>query len=72
MKNKIKALYIQKLQATYPFYVDGSRPLELANQAADKALAGKVKLQGECWESAVREATGLKTWTMATLAGLEE
>lgn len=46
MKNKIKALYIQKLQATYPFYVDGSRPLELANQAADKALAGKVKLEG--------------------------
>lgn len=70
MKSKIKALYIQKLQATYPFYIEGSRPLELANQAADKALAGKLKLEGECWESAVREATGLKTWTKKMIEGL--
>lgn len=70
MKQAIKTLYIQKLQAAYPFYTEGSRPLELAAQAADKALAGSVKLEGDCWNEAVREVTGLTRWTMRALAEL--
>ena len=52
-KSSIKAKYIATLKELYPFYLEGSRPLELANLAADKALAGKMKLEGAAWTQAL-------------------
>ncbi len=52
-KTNIKACYIANLQATYPFYTEGSRPLEMARLAADTALSGVGKLDGECWYKAL-------------------
>jgi len=72
MKSAIKKLYIEKLQSTYPFYAEGSKPLAMANQAADAALSGKIKLDGDCWNSAVKEVTGLSRWTMRNLAELPD
>lgn len=72
MKTTIKKAYIEKLQAAYPFYTAGSRPLQLANDAADAALAGKIKLDGVCWESAVTQVTGMTKWTMKNLSELPE
>lgn len=73
MKAAIKDAYIAKLQQHYPtFYLPGSRPLDLAVMAADRALAGALKLEGECWSAAVTDVTGLTRWTMADLAGLPE
>jgi hypothetical protein len=48
-KSSIKESYITTLKNLYPFYVEGSRPLDLAHKAADQALAGKMKLEGEAW-----------------------
>ena len=45
---------------------------KLAVMAADQALAGRLKLEGECWFAAVEDVTGLTRWTMADLAGLPE
>lgn len=72
MKAAIKSAYIAKLQQTYPFYTDGSRPLELAEMAARQALAGQLNLKGECWSTAVTDVTGWTRWTMRQLAGLPE
>ena len=47
------------------FLIEGSNP-------ADRALAGALKLEGECWSAAVEDVTGLTRWTMADLAGLPE
>jgi hypothetical protein len=70
-KATLKARYIANLQATYPFYVEGSRPLQLANEAADAALAGTLKLKGECWDKALKECGLPKGITLKALAGLE-
>jgi hypothetical protein len=72
MKAKIKAAYLRKLVETYPdIYTPESRALNLAGLAADNALAGRLKLVGECWYSALEEATGSKrVWRMADLAAL--
>lgn len=73
MKSEIKKRYLEKLRATYPaIYTDGSRPIELANLAADNALAGKIKVEGDCWRAAVKEITGWKSWTMRALSELPE
>ena len=73
MKAAIKDAYVAKLQQHYPtLYLPGSRPLDLAVMAADRALAGALKLEGECWSAAVEDVTGLTRWTMADLAGLVE
>jgi len=70
LKESIRASYIALLQETYPFYVEGSRPLALAHVAADAALAGKVKLKGDCWEMALI-ANGLSPRiTLKALAAL--
>lgn len=71
-KTKIKARYIALLKVRYPLYTEGSRPLALAHDAADAALTGKIKLEGECWEQAVREVSGLSRWTMCQLSELPE
>ena len=58
-KKSIKAAYIDALQKTYPFYTEGSRPLAMAENAADKALSGVMRLEGDCWSAAL-VAHGLK------------
>jgi hypothetical protein len=72
MKKAIKNLYIRKLQSTYDFYQEGSRPLELANLAAERALAGDLKLEGDSWNAAVTEITGWSRWTMRDLKNLPD
>lgn len=69
-KTAIKAAYIANLQAAYPFYAHGSRPLALANEATDKALAVKMKLEGGCWFSALASNGVQKSATMKMLAEL--
>lgn len=73
MKAEIKKRYLEKLPAIYPgIYTPGSRPLALAETAADNALAGKLKLEGTAWEQAVREVTGWTRWTMRQLSELQD
>lgn len=73
MKAKIKAAYIAALKKTYPgIYTPGSRSLELAGEAVDNALAGRLKLRGECWSAALEEVTGTHRHTMAALAALPD
>lgn len=71
-KSKIKADYIANLKATYAFYVEGSSPLELANLAADKALAGIMRLEGDCWFNALASNGLPKNITLKALAALED
>lgn len=67
-KSAIKAAYIAALQATYAFYTEDSR----ANEAADSALSGKMKLKGACWDAALK-ANGLRpSITLRELAELPE
>lgn len=71
-KTKLKADYIANLQATYPFYTEGSKPLALANLAADAALAGKTKLEGDCWFATLRANNLQKATTLKMLAALPD
>lgn len=69
-KSAVKTVYIAQLQARYPFYTEGSRPLELAHQAADAALSGAMKLDGECWDNALQACGLSKRITLKALAAL--
>jgi hypothetical protein len=69
-KTLLKAQYIAQLQARYPFYTEGSRPLKLANEAADAALAGKMRLEGAAWEAALADCGLSKRVTLKELAAL--
>lgn len=73
MKAAIKDAYLAKLQHTHPtIYQTGSRSLELAELAADRALMGVLRLEGECWSAAVQDVTGWSRWSMAMLAELPD
>lgn len=71
-KTNIKACYIACLKTTYAFYEEGSKPLALAHQAADAALSGKQKLQGDCWFKALAANGVQKAASCAMLADLPE
>ena len=71
-KEGMRELYIAELQAHYPFYTEGSRPLELAYKAVDAALAGKMKLAGECWERVLQTYSLPLNVTLKTLSALPE
>ena len=71
-KEGIRDLYIAQLQARYPFYTEGSKPLEMARLAVDKALSGKMKLEGECWERTLAVYSLPKNITLKALAALPE
>jgi hypothetical protein len=71
-KASIRDAYIRILQVRYPFYTEGSKPLELAYLAADKALTGQVKLEGECWELALGQHGLPKRITLKALKELPE
>jgi hypothetical protein len=71
-KTQLRDAYIARLQATYDWYVDGSRPLALAHAAVTEALSGGLKLDGLCWNQALREC-GLSTFiTRKALSELPE
>ena len=73
-KRAIHAAYIEGLKQTYPWARDGGvaqeRGLALAAQAADKALAGKLKLEGRIWFEALAQNGVQKSSSMKILAGL--
>jgi hypothetical protein len=69
-KAAVKSAYITNLKARYPFYTDGSRPLEMANEAADAALEGRVRLQGDCWSLALQQCGLNQRITLRELAAL--
>lgn len=71
-KAGMRELYIAELQAHYPFYTEGSRPLELAYMAVDKALSGGMKLSGDCWERVLRTYSLPLNVTAKALAALPE
>lgn len=71
-KSNIKSAYIAYLQDTYPFYTEGSKPLDMANYAVNQALAGRVKLTGICWDKALRDYGVSVNATMKTLSELPE
>ena len=69
---EIKADYLSRLQDRYGFYEPGSRALTLANLAADNALMGIRKLEGECWFDALKAAGLPKNITLRELAKLPD
>ncbi len=75
IKERIKAEYVENLRTLYAGkvdYSDGSRALEMAEKAADAALAGQIKLEGVAWFQALANVAGLrKTATKAQIAALE-
>lgn len=71
-KSEIKAAYIAQLQTRYPFYTEGSRPLAAANDAADKALAGLIRLEGDCWFESLALAGLNNRSTKAQIAAIPE
>jgi hypothetical protein len=71
-KAGMRDLYIAELQARYPFYTEGSRPLEMARKAVDAALAGKMELEGECWARVLDTYSLPRNITMKALAALPE
>ena len=71
-KALVKTRYISELQSRYEFYTPGSRPLELAKQAIDKALSGQMKLKGDAWDATLKGCGLSPRITMAELANLPE
>lgn len=73
MKDAIKTAYIAHLQQAYPtIYLTGSSAMAFAEAAAGQALAGRLRLQGECWSLAVFEVTGERGLSRDDLKGLPE
>ena len=68
-KSAIKAAYLAGLEQTYEWAgregTARNRGMMLASQAADNALAGELKLEGECWWRAL-EANGVTNPKRAT------
>lgn len=77
-KAKIKAAYLTKLAETYPWARGDmgetvqTRGFAKAAETADLALAGKLKLEGDCWFEALRENGVQKAATRAMIAALPD
>lgn len=72
-KLEIRHHYLNKLEALYAGRVDyssGSRAREAAIAAADAALAGLIKLEGEAWLATLAMAGLPKNATRAQIAAL--
>ena len=74
MTDKIVQIYIDNLKAAYPWArgengnLAQTRGLDLAKQAAQSACSGKLRLEGDCWTAALREAGFTGFYTMKNLA----
>ena len=72
--DKIVDTYLARLKETYPWAqgangdVAQRRGLELAEQAARKACAGKIKLEGDAWAYALKASGFTGFYTMRALA----
>jgi hypothetical protein len=74
-KLEIRHHYLNNLEEIYAGRVDyssGSRAREMAIRAADAALAGQIKLEGEAWFKALAKAGLPKSATKAQIAALPE
>lgn len=72
-KGSIKKAYIGTLQNLYPsFYNEGSDAHHKAHWEADKALAGRMKLKGYAWSTALKMHGLNDSTTMQTLSELPE
>lgn len=70
--DKIVSLYVAKMHATYDWAKRGDavseRGLAMGADAARKACVGKLKLDGDCWMQAIREAGFSSFYTAKALA----
>lgn len=74
-KLEVRHHYLNNLETLYAGKVDyssGSRARELAVKAADAALAGQIRLEGEAWFKALALAGLSKLSTKAQIAALPE
>ena len=74
-KLEVRHHYLNNLERRYAGQVDyssGSRAREIAIKAADAALAGQIKLEGEAWFAALKLAGLPKSATKAQIAALPE
>lgn len=72
-KLEVRHWYLRNLAEIYAGRVDyssGSPALEAAIFAADRALAGEIRLEGEAWFKALAMAGLDKTATKAQIAAL--
>lgn len=72
-KMEIRRHYLNNLETMYAGKVDyshGSRAREAAIKAADAALAGSIRLEGEAWFKALAVAGLNKRSTKAQIAAL--
>ena len=72
-KLEIRHHYLNELESRYAGRVDyssGSPAREMAIQAADAALAGHIKLEGDAWFAALALAGLGKKSTKAQIAAL--
>lgn len=74
-KLEVRHHYINNLETMYAGKVDyssGSRAREAAIKAADAALAGTIRLEGEAWFKALAVAGLNRRSTKAQIAALPE
>lgn len=74
-KLEVRHHYINNLVEMYAGRVDyssGSRAREAAIAAADAALAGKIKLEGDAWFAALAKANLPKSASKKMIAALPE
>ena len=75
-KSAIKADYLAGLADAYEWARNGGpvqeRGLHLAGEAADKALAGKMRLEGEVWYAALAANGVHKAAPLRVLAELPD
>ena len=72
-KLQLRHNYLNNLEAMYCGQVDyssGSRAREAAIKAADAALSGSIKLEGEAWDKALASVGLSATATRAQVAAL--
>lgn len=72
-KLEVRHHYLRNLEEIYAGRIDyssGSRARELAIKAADAALRGEIKLEGEAWFKALAVAGLKKNATRAQIAAL--
>ncbi len=65
--NNLVTLYVGRVD-----YSSGSRALAVAIKAADAALAGHIKLEGDAWFAALKMAGLPKGATKAQIAALPQ
>ncbi len=70
--DKIVSLYVEGMKATYEWARRGDtvseRGLAMGADAARKACAGKLKLEGDCWMNAIHGAGFTGPYTAKALA----